>query len=330
MPNEIKQRKLKNIDDMIDSFGGVAGVENLQHTLDITSLVPFSGHPFSIYEGERLDDMVESIKTNGILVPIIVRKNGSTSSYEILSGHNRVNAGKLAGLTEIPAIVLDDVSDEEAMVYVVETNLMQRSFADMKHTEKAAAIAMHQSKMFSQGKRNDIIEFLKMMDGNTVPTSPQIGAKLRTDEKIGEIYGLSKNTVARYIRFNKLSDQLKRRVDTGDLGFIPAVTLSYLTEKEQSMIDTYLDTGTVKINLKKAEALRGCSSQGSLDKTKMQMILENAVSKDNMTMLYPSIKVKPKLLEKYFSIDEPVEKIEEVFELALEFYFKNAAQTKKG
>ena len=76
---------------------------------------------------------------------------------EILAGHNRVNAAKLAGLSEVPAIILENISDEEAWIYIIETNLMQRSFADMSHSEKAAVIATQHSKLFSQGKRNDII-----------------------------------------------------------------------------------------------------------------------------------------------------------------------------
>jgi len=83
---------------------------------------------------------------------------------EILSGHNRVNAAKLARLETVPAIMLENVSDAEAWIYVVEANLMQRSFSDMPHTEKAAVIAIQHSKLFSQGKRNDILAELKTLE----------------------------------------------------------------------------------------------------------------------------------------------------------------------
>ena len=82
--------------------------------------------------------MITSIKSNGVLVPIIVRKIDTV--LEILAGHNRVNAAKLAGLDEIPALILENISDEDAQAYVIETNLIQRSFSDMTHTEKAAVI----------------------------------------------------------------------------------------------------------------------------------------------------------------------------------------------
>lgn len=148
-----------------------------QTEIAIDQLAPFMYHPFRLYDGERLDDMVESVRKNGVLVPIITRKVGD--SYEILSGHNRVNAAKLAGLEKVPAVILEDVPDDEAWIYVIETNLMQRSFADMAHSEKAAVIAMQHSKLFSQGKRNDILAEFKMLETpheyREDGTFPQVG-----------------------------------------------------------------------------------------------------------------------------------------------------------
>ena len=342
-------RKLKTIDDLIESCSDTQRGESPQHSqqkLEIKSLVPFADHPFSLYEGERLDDMVASIKNNGVLVPIIVRKKPGESSYEILSGHNRVNAAKLADLDEVPAIILENVTDEDALVYVIETNLMQRSFTDMKHIEKAAVIAMHHSKMFSQGKRNDIMAMLDALENNDAPTFCQSGKKLSSDEAatgianltfcqsgkklnsheaIGEMYGLSVSTIARYIRINKLSDLLKKRLDNGDIGFIQAVSLSYLTADEQSMIDTYLETDNVKIDVKKAETLRRCSQEGLLDETTLGMILEDSLHQAKAKKVMPNIKIKKAILEKYFSADVSIEKIEEDIELALAFYFENKA-----
>ncbi len=165
--------KLKNLDDLFypaedRSVGTVTKVA-------LDGLAPFSGHLFRLYEGERLDDMVESIRATGVLVPILTRRVENV--LETLAGHNRVAAAKLAGLTEIPAIVMDGVSDDEAMIYVVETNLMQRSFTDLTHSEKAAVISLHHGKMFSQGKRNDVLARLESLSnsgdgkGNTTSRS---------------------------------------------------------------------------------------------------------------------------------------------------------------
>ncbi len=135
--------------------------------LPIEKIHMFQKHPFHLYAGERLDDMVESVKANGVLIPAIVRKvepDGSGCEYEMLSGHNRLNASRLAGRNEIPCIVKENLSDEDAWIYVVETNVLQRSFADMLPSEKAAVLALRYSKMFSQGKRNDIIAELKALE----------------------------------------------------------------------------------------------------------------------------------------------------------------------
>lgn len=106
--------------------------------LPVKGIQPFHDHPFHLYEGERLEDMIASVKEHGVLNPVIVQK--LDSGYEMLSGHNRWNAAKLAGLKEIPAIVKTDLSEEEAYVYVIETNLMQRSFSDLAISEKAAVL----------------------------------------------------------------------------------------------------------------------------------------------------------------------------------------------
>lgn len=106
--------------------------------IPIDRVVPFRDHPFRLYEGERLRDMIESIKEHGVLTPVIVRE--SDTGYEMLAGHNRTNAARLAGLTTVPAIVKKGITDEEAYVYVIETNLMQRSFSDFLPSEKAAIL----------------------------------------------------------------------------------------------------------------------------------------------------------------------------------------------
>ena len=127
----------------------------------------FRRHTFHLYTGECLEDMVESIRKNGILMPLIVQRIFDTPhfDYEMLSGHNRKNAGILAGLEGSLCLVKNDLSDEEALMYVIETNLMQRSFSDMLPSERAAALTLRYSEMFSQGKRSDIIHELQLLGG---------------------------------------------------------------------------------------------------------------------------------------------------------------------
>ena len=149
----------------MDLIGGgkseVSGT-NCVEMLDIDAIKPIRHHPFHLYEGERLSDMVESIKEHGILTPVIVRK--MHYGYEMLAGHNRQNAGKLVGLKEIPAIVKENLPDDEAYVYVIETNLMQRSFTDLSVSEKAAVLAERYDKVLYQRKRDEIITELKELE----------------------------------------------------------------------------------------------------------------------------------------------------------------------
>jgi len=133
--------------------------------ISVEKIVPFHNHPFRLYEGERLDDMVESIRAHGVLMPVIVQK--TADGYEMLAGHNRWNAAKIAGVNEIPAIVKEELSEEEAYVYVIETNLMQRSFTDLLPSEKAAVLAERYDKVLYQRHREDIIKELEGLEGGS-------------------------------------------------------------------------------------------------------------------------------------------------------------------
>jgi ParB family chromosome partitioning protein len=162
-------------------------------------LHPYHNHKFELYTGERLDDMVASIKENGVLSPVIVQPDGD--GYEILIGHNRWNACKIAGIDTIPAIIKQGLSEDEAEMYVIESNLIQRSFSDLKISEQAAVVASRHSKMFSPGKRNDIIRELTLLENPDAEISEDttlnpMGSRLDTNEEVGKEYGVSKGSVS--------------------------------------------------------------------------------------------------------------------------------------
>ena len=188
--------------------------------LPVKSIQPFHDHPFHLYEGERLEDMIASVKEHGVLNPVIVQK--LDTGYEMLSGHNRWNAAKLAGLKEIPAIVKTDLSKEEAYVYVIETNLMQRSFSDLAISEKAAVLKARYEKGACQGKRNDIVreilEEIARMEGKDVPVTCGHGdQRLNTRDMLGKEYELSGSSVGRLLKLNDLIKPFKDMVDRGAL-----------------------------------------------------------------------------------------------------------------
>ena len=337
--SKLPKRTLKNLDDMFHLDGSPSGITQVK----IEELVHFGGgfnrnktekgeslntHPFQLYSGERLEDMVESIKANGVLVPILVRKKTSEepqeSILEILAGHNRTEASKLAGLTEIPALVLEDISDEVALAYVVETNLIQRSFSEMTHSEKAAVIANYHTKMFSQGKRNDIIAQIQAIENceNTdESTSSQIDTKLRTDEKIGEIYNLARATVARYVRINKLYSGLKILLDEGSLPFSAAVEVSFLTERAQQFIYDCISDFGMKISIKQARIMRELHNNHEiLTRWKIEDILLCDKS-ENAPVKPRRVKLNGDVYTRYFADNTPKE-VESIVEKALQLYFE--------
>ncbi|MCL2546204.1 MAG: ParB N-terminal domain-containing protein [Oscillospiraceae bacterium] len=336
MPDKLKAKpRLQNLDDLFLLNDGVNPLEQATSIIGtqptnkrvitstpIEQLTPFDGFRFRLHEGERMDDMVASIKANGVLVPIIVRRIGTI--LEILSGHNRVEATKLAGLSDVPAIILENISDADAMVYVIETNLIQRSFSEMCHSEKAAVIALHHSKMFSQGKRNDIIKQLEMLenphDSRADETSSQVANKLTSMARVGETYSLSKDTVARYLRVNQLIVRLKEYLDYGTIAFIPAVTISYLHESEQSLLANCIERYGLSVDMKKADMLRKYSAKDRLDDDAIKRILSGALNpKPNRT---PTVKVSKDVYSKYFKPNQPAKEVQDIVEKALAMYFE--------
>ena len=334
---EKKKPELRNIDDLF----GLDGNENVDgkpviHEVNVDDFVPFKGHPFRIYQGERLFDMIESVKANGVLVPVVTRKT-TGKKFEILAGHNRINAAKAVGLETVPTVILECITDEQAMVYVVETNLMQRSFTDMLHSEKAKVIAMHHSKMFSQGKRNDILERLKAIENPEAPkkqtkataktpTSSHDGSELnkgqRTDEKIGAMYSLSRNTIARYVRVDKLVHELKVLLDDGTIPFLAAVEISFLLDREQHQLVGCLKKGDCTINENKAAALRVQSKAKTLDANSMKNIL--AGNKTDTTEIKPRrVNINGDFYGKYFKPEQSAKEVESIVEEALKLYFDN-------
>jgi len=322
------ESQLKNIDALFGLDGGESNSKFKVQEVSIEKFVPFKMHPFRIYEGERLFDMIESVKANGVLIPVIARKiSGNDKTVEILSGHNRISAAKAVKLKTVPTVILEGITDEQAMVYVVETNLIQRSFNDMRHSEKATVIALHHNKMFSQGKRNDILEQLKALENpeqTKIDTSSHCETKLgrgqRTDDKIGAMYSLNRNTVARYVRVDKLTHELKVLLNDGSIPFLAAVELSFLQNDEQHQLVHYLNDGHA-INERKAKALREQSKAKTLDDDTMQNII---VGQTGTTKIKPRrVNINSDFYSKYFTPEQSTKEVESIVEQALLLYFND-------
>lgn len=278
---------------------------------DLNKLIPFKNHPFTLYEGKRFMDMVESVRTNGVIVPIVVRPASEEGKYEILSGHNRVQAARVAGIDPVPAIVRTGLTEDEAMLIVTETNLMQRSFADLKHSERAVVLTTHYEAMKKKaGYRSDLIAEIEELSG--VP----LGHGSKTRDKIGEKYNLGKTTVARYLRISKLISKLQERLDKGDIGMRVAEAVSFLTVENQNELEKELSKGK-KINIEQANMLKEKSKKGDLTKDSIIEIMN--YSKTDLKV--KSVKLSEQLLSKYFRAEQSTNEIEEIIYKALESYY---------
>lgn len=287
-------------------IGTMMSQENQIKNIPISSLVPYHDHKFQLYSGERLEDMVESVKKNGILIPIIVQPYGE--NYEILSGHNRTNAAKLAGLETVPAVIKERL--------LIETNLRQRGFDDLKISEQAAVLAMRHSKMFSEEKSRAINEELQKLDGNEHSKS-----KL---EVTGEEYGMKKDSVARLLRVDKLIPELKPWIDSKQLAVRAAVELSYIPEEGQKLLYSIIkspDNGMlIKLDIRKAKQLREAYKNcEKLSKSKMTELLIGDYKAKKSEM--KSLKLPSEFYLKYFDEDTEPEKVLMIIEKALENYF---------
>jgi ParB family transcriptional regulator, chromosome partitioning protein len=302
--------------------------------IEITKLIPFANHPFKLYEGERLNDMVTSIKELGVILPVVVRPKDN-DSYEILSGHNRVNAAKIAGLEKVPTVIKQDLSDEEANLIVTETNLLQRSFSDLSHSERAVALKRHYEAVKQLGKRNDLISEIEILSkasstNNSTDLEQLAPKSIRPQEKVAAAYSLSRFTVARYLKLNELIPELLARVDTEEIAFIPAILLSIIKKTEQQDIERIIVDNNFKVDMVKADILRSNSEAGSLCADRIYAILSGELGKKKKSNKQAPIKIKPKVISRFFTQEQKPAEIEEVIEKALELYFSSSLEATKS
>ena len=183
--------------------------------IPVSKLRPFEGHPFKVKDDAEMNTLIESVQTQGILSPLIVRPIENTDEYEVISGHRRLHAAIKAGITEVPALIYALDRDAAAIV-LVDSNLHREHILP---SEKAFAYKMKAEALAHKGYRTDL-------------TSVQVAPKLAT-EQIAEDAGTSKDTIKRYIRLTNLIPEILQYVDDGRIAFTPAVELSYLNEQEQ-------------------------------------------------------------------------------------------------
>lgn len=299
----------------LDDFNSLLAFANNQikevDKIEINKLKHFPNHKFKLYTGERLEDMIQSVKEYGVLLPIIVWENNN--EYIILSGHNRVEACKQAGITEIPCVIKNDLTLEDATIIVTETNLMQRSFSDLSHSERAYILEQHYKAIKKQGKRNDLLkEIGNLMIENNIKTEYNI-------KKVGNEYNLSKNTVARYMRLAKLMPSLLDKIDNEQLSLVVGYNISFIEDKEiQEKINELLDN-EIKINVEKSEKLKNAFKDDKLTIDNIEHYLKDEEKAKRNRSKYH--KVSKIVIDKYFDKKCKQEEVDDTIDKALELYF---------
>ena len=279
MPIDSGNLALKGLDDLFSTEENRQEEQREQvQQIPIDALHPFTNHPFKVLDDEAMTRTVESIAQYGVLAPLIARPRPDGDGYEIISGHRRQYAAKLAGLDTLPVIVRQ-MSDDAAVILMVDSNLQREHILP---SERAFAYKMKLEAIKNQGARSDL-------------TSSQIGTKLRADEKVAQDSGESRNQIQRFIRLTNLVPELLDMVDEKKIAFNPAVELSYLDESQQrDFLEAMEDTQNAP-SLSQAQHLKKLAHQGefSYEKAFDVMGQEKKSEKDTVT-------IKNETLRKYF------------------------------
>ena len=279
MPIDNGNLALKGLDDLFSTEENRQEEQREQvQQIPIDDLHPFTNHPFKVLDDEAMTRTVESIAQYGVLAPLIARPRPDGDGYEIISGHRRQYAAKLAGLDTLPVIVRQ-MSDDAAVILMVDSNLQREHILP---SERALAYKMKLEAIKNQGARSDL-------------TSPQVAAKFRSDDAVAKDQGISGDTVRRYIRLTNLIPELLDMVDEKKISFNPAVELSYLDESQQrDFLEAMNDTQNAP-SLSQAQQLKKMAQQGefSYEKAFDVMGQEKRSEKDTVT-------IKNETLRKYF------------------------------
>ncbi len=273
----------------------------------IKSIHPFPEHPFEVRDDDAMKDTVQSVKDYGVIMPVIVRQTDE-GGYEMISGHRRMRACKLAGIDTIPAIVRD-VDRDAAIIMMVDSNLQRENILP---SEKAKAYKMKLDAIKRQGKRTDL-------------TSAQVGPKLagpnNSSATIAKETGESRTQIQRYIRLNELSPPLQKLVDEQKMGLTPAVEISYLKPDEQALLVETIESEQATPSLSQAKRMRDLSKLGKLNDDRMLDIMMEQKKPPTRNVVLNADK-----LNKYFPRSYTNEQIEATIFKLLDVWQKHKQQ----
>ena len=268
--------------------------------LQIKDLVDFEAQPFKVVDDEAMQELADSIKTVGVLVPIIVRQM-KDGKYEIISGHRRKRASEIVGNETIPAVIVK-LNDDEAAILLVDSNLQREKLLP---SERAYAYKLKLEALKHQGIRN---EFTCRHDVD----------KLKSADVVGQAFGESGRQVQRYIRLTELIYQLLDKVDEDIIKFIAGVEISYLDTKHQILLNDVIEYNCCEVNAKQGTQIKKHYLEGDLSEDKINEILNGEGIKEKPE----KISINYTRLRKYFPKDYTQKQCEEALWEILDKWFR--------
>ena len=250
--------------------------------ISVSKLRPFEGHPFKVKDDEEMNTLIESVQTQGILSPLIVRPIENTDEYEVISGHRRLHAAQKAGIIEIPALIYA-LDRDSAAIAVVDSNLHREHILP---SEKAFAYKLKMEALSHQGKRTDL-------------TSTQPVAKLRTGDIVGETLNESRETVRRFIRLTHLIPELLDLMDEGKIALMVGEALSYLGDKEQYAVLEQCEVNDCTPSYAQAVEMKKMYQDGQLSADMIGEILSREKANQKETVKIPSVRLEGKIPSGY-------------------------------
>ena len=293
--------KLQSVDVLL----GVPEIAGTQE-IELGRIHSFPNHPFKVLDDEKMDTLVESIRENGILNPVIVRPD-QNGDYEMISGHRRLHAAGIVGLNKVPAIV-NEMSDDEAIIKMVDANIQRE---EILPSEKAYAYKMK-------------LEAMKRSAGRpTKENACQSGTHLRSDQELASQVGESARSIQRYIRLTYLVPELLEMIDLKKLQFVMAVDISYFDEQIQNWICEYIkDNGFIKPV--QISALKNYPNLSKANQFSVISIMNDALPKKSSSA---KVSLSEKKLDKYFPSHFTAKERENVIIQLLEQWSAEQKQT---
>ena len=288
--------------ESVDELLGAPSIKDGTEEIRIDKIHPFKNHPFKVVDDDKMSELVDSIKVNGILSPVLVRPDNQ-GGYEMISGHRRMHAAKLVGIEVVPAIV-KEMTDDEAVIIMVDSNVQRE---EILPSERAFALKMKMDVMRRQGKRTDLTSGTECQKSDDTTSATQ-WRKSETAATVGEEFGMGKSQVKKYIRLTELIPELLQMVDEKQISIVMGVDISYFDKEVQQWIYEYRKENGI-LRPEQIEALKAQKNLENMQRYPVIQIMNAALPEPKTN---GKVSLSERKLNKYFPSHMPSREREKV------------------